>query len=60
MTLTAYESVRLLAGFAMVLLILPAALPSLARWRRVLRNAGLAVFVAAMLAALYAWVTGAG
>ncbi len=59
MTLTAYESIRLLAGFALVLLILPAALPSLARWRRALRNAGLGFFIAAMLAALYAWATGA-
>lgn len=58
MSLTTYETVRLLAGFAMVLLILPAALPALARWRRPLRNAGLVCFIAAMLAALHAWATG--
>lgn len=57
MTLTAYETVRLLAGFAMVLLILPSALPALARWRQALRLAGLVAFVAAMLVALYVWLT---
>lgn len=57
MTLTAYESVRLLAGFAMVLLILPAALPALARWRGPLRLAGLVAFVATMVVALYVWLT---
>jgi hypothetical protein len=57
MTLTAYESVRLLAGFAMVLLILPAALPSLSRWRQQIRLAGLAAFLAAMAVALYVWLT---
>ncbi len=58
MTLTTYETVRVLAGFAMVLLILPAALPALARWRRPLRNLGLVCFIAAMLAALYDWASG--
>ncbi len=57
MTLTAYESVRLLAGFALVLLILPQALPQLSRWRRQLRFAGLLAFLAAMAVALYVWLT---
>ncbi len=59
MTLTAYETVRLLAGFAMVLLLLPA-VPAFHRWRRPLRAAALAAFVVAMLAALYAWLAGKG
>lgn len=56
MTLTAYESVRLLAGVAIVLLIMPAAMPSLARWRRQLRLVGLGAFIAAMAVALYVWL----